>query len=462
MAGMKREVEYAGNMDNKRSRGHDVGEFGGKFECRVLIPSKMGGAVIGKKGCNIQQLRTEFNAAIRIPDAPGPERIMSITCEELEGCCTVVEAAIPFMYEQEIDDGQIKEIRILVNQGIVGGIIGKGGNKIKEIRETSGANIKAYQSCAPQSTDRVVALKGPRDSLVPALRMCLEVVRDNQERSGRGVQYDPANFDAYYSDEYGGWGTQDMKFGGGRRSGGGGMGMGGGGPMMGGRGGGGFGRGGMGGGYGGGFNDGGPNPLLGDGYGYSGGRGGFGGGRGGFGGDRGGGFGGGRGGGGGFGGRGGYGGFGGGSGGSFGGNNEFSDDGPGGFGGGYGGPGEGGGFGGFGSGGDGGFGGGFGSANSGGGFGGGFGGGSSGNDEGPKETQQVTIPKSMAGAILGPGGQRIRKIRNDSKASIILGEANEQDERVITIEGSPKQIQTAQYLLQQAVKEHQGSYRGGF
>merc|ERR1711999_38344 len=106
----------------------------------------------------------------------------------------------------------------------------------------------------------------------------------------------------------------------------------------------------------------------------------------------------------------------------------------------------------------GGFGGGFGSANSGGGFGGGFGGGSSGNDEGPKETQQVTIPKSMAGAILGPGGQRIRKIRNDSKASIILGEANEQDERVITIEGSPKQIQTAQYLLQQAVKEHQGSY----
>merc|ERR1712189_81501 len=102
--------------------------------------------------------------------------------------------------------------------------------------------------------------------------------------------------------------------------------------------------------------------------------------------------------------------------------------------------------GGFGSGGDGVFGGGFGSANSGGGF--------AGNDEGPKETQQVTIPKSMAGAILGPGGQRIRKIRNDSKASIILGEANEQDERVITIEGSPKQIQTAQYLLQQAVKEH--------
>ena len=65
------------------------------------------------------------------------------------------------MYQQKV-------IRILVSQGIVGGIIGKEGTKIKEIRETSGANIKAYQSCAFQSTDRVVALRGPRDSLVPA------------------------------------------------------------------------------------------------------------------------------------------------------------------------------------------------------------------------------------------------------------------------------------------------------
>lgn len=38
---------------------------GEKFETRLLIPSKMGGAVIGKKGCNIQQLRSDYNAMIR-------------------------------------------------------------------------------------------------------------------------------------------------------------------------------------------------------------------------------------------------------------------------------------------------------------------------------------------------------------------------------------------------------------
>ena len=47
---------------NAVTQGFGAGE---KFETRLLIPSKMGGAVIGKKGCNIQQLRSDYNAMIR-------------------------------------------------------------------------------------------------------------------------------------------------------------------------------------------------------------------------------------------------------------------------------------------------------------------------------------------------------------------------------------------------------------
>ena len=47
---------------NVVTQGFGAGE---KFETRLLIPSKMGGAVIGKKGCNIQQLRSDYNAMIR-------------------------------------------------------------------------------------------------------------------------------------------------------------------------------------------------------------------------------------------------------------------------------------------------------------------------------------------------------------------------------------------------------------
>merc|ERR1719445_1338154 len=102
-----------------------------------------------------------------------------------------------------------------------------------------------------------------------------------------------------------------------------------------------------------------------------------------------------------------------------------------------------------------------------GGFGGGRGGGGGGGgpnlevSSSESESTQVTIPNELAGAIIGPGGQRIRKIRNDSKASITIDEpASGSNERVISIVGSPKQIQTAQYLLQQSVREH-GSGAGG-
>ena len=58
----------------------------------------------------------------------------------------------------------------------------------------------------------------------------------------------------------------------------------------------------------------------------------------------------------------------------------------------------------------------------------------------------------MSGAIIGPGGQRIRKI---SKASITIDEpAPGSNERVINITGTQKQIQTAQILLKQSMREN--------
>ena len=92
-----------------------------------------------------------------------------------------------------------------------------------------------------------------------------------------------------------------------------------------------------------------------------------------------------------------------------------------------------------------------------------FGGG--GGGEGSESTQ-VTIPNDLAGAIIGPGGQRIRKIRADSRAMITIEEpAQGSSERVITIAGDAKAIQTAQYLLQQSVRENMaggGGAMGGY
>merc|ERR1711936_860264 len=152
-------VRMAGNQ----KRGGEYDEFGGKrtrgyndgrFEMRVLVPSRMAGSVIGEGGQNIQKIRSEFSAQVRIPDCPGPERVMSVVAADPQMVVKVLEATIPYMYELNSDTaensgGAEREMRLLIHQSIVGGIIGKSGQRIKEIRENSGAAVKVYSPVRP-------------------------------------------------------------------------------------------------------------------------------------------------------------------------------------------------------------------------------------------------------------------------------------------------------------------------
>merc|ERR1719234_1055090 len=189
----------------KRSRAYTD-----KFEMRILVPSKMAGSVIGKGGQNIQKIRSEFSAQVRIPDCPGPERVMSVVAADPQMVVKVLEATIPYMYEMNMDNQEIesaaeRELRLLIHQSIVGGIIGKSGQRIKEIRENSGAAVKVFSTCAPQSSDRCVQVNGVLEKVVSALQEIFEVVA-NTEVKGYDNHYDPNNFDAFYAHDYGGYG----------------------------------------------------------------------------------------------------------------------------------------------------------------------------------------------------------------------------------------------------------------
>ncbi|XP_018782652.1 PREDICTED: heterogeneous nuclear ribonucleoprotein K isoform X3 [Bactrocera latifrons] len=460
---MKRENNDDGPHADKRSRRNDD-------QIRILIPSNIAGAVIGKGGQHIQKMRTQYKATVSVDDSQGPERTILIS-SDLEATLQIVTEMLKYFEER---DDEV-DVRLLIHQSLAGCIIGKGGQKIKEIRDKIGCRIlKVFSNVAPQSTDRVVQTVGKQSQVIEAIREVITLTRETPIK-GPVHNYDPTNFDRMYADAYGGYGSGGGGNGGGNNR-----------QSRGGRGGGGGGGGGgMGNGGGGNFgNDRGgrndrsrsggrrDNPFINpwandDGFGNNNGGGNFGGG------NFGGGFGGGN--------------FGGNGGGGFGGNNGPSGGNFGGNGGGFG-PGNqgnfgggnpGGGFGGnqMNSGGN--FGGGM---NQGGGFGGpinnngmgsvgggmgsggagGFGpgpnnngpnGGNSGNlpnGHDPKNSTQVTIPKDLAGAIIGKGGGRIRRIRNESGAYITIDEPLPgSTDRIITISGNPKQIQMAQYLLQQ-------------
>ncbi|XP_055707531.1 heterogeneous nuclear ribonucleoprotein K isoform X2 [Phlebotomus papatasi] len=441
---MKRDAGSDGEGPNKKIRKNDE-------VIRLLIPSKIAGAIIGKGGQNIQKLRAQYKATVSVDDCQGPERTVLIS-SDMESVCNILAEMLKNFEEKE--EGEI-DLRLLIHQSLAGCVIGKAGSKIKELRDKIGSRIKIFSNLAPQSTDRIVQILGKPDHCIDSIKEIVNLVKSTPVR-GPVHNYDPLNFDDVYAEEYGGYGASGGGNGfrnGGRFSGGSGSARGGDrsgmdrfgdrgdrrGDMDRSRGGGPMSRGGGSGMESREFVDPWARPPMGNGGGPMGGNspnmnmsmGGM---------SYGGGMGNGS-------------GMGGGAGGVSGGNGM-----------------------GMGGGGGGGSGMGMGGGSMGGGMsgsygmgGGGVGGnmsnmGGSGGGSGPlemdeKNTTQVTIPKDLAGAIIGKGGGRIRRIRTESNAFITIDEPlRGSNDRIITITGTPKQIQTAQYLLQQSVHENRRKF----
>jgi len=75
----------------------------------------------------------------------------------------------------------------------------------------------------------------------------------------------------------------------------------------------------------------------------------------------------------------------------------------------------------------------------------------------PPSTQKIAIPTVCAGCVIGKGGSVIRDLRAQSGTNISIADPdpNAHTERVVTISGTPQGIQTAVYLIRQLVEQYQ-------
>ncbi|XP_027838796.1 poly(rC)-binding protein 3 isoform X2 [Aphis gossypii] len=145
---------------------------------RLIMQGKEVGSIIGKKGEIVKRFREESGAKINISDGSCPERIVTISgsteaiYKAFSLICTKVEEFI------EMQNGKTgataigkcgMTLRLIVPASQCGSLIGKGGNKIKEIREATGAQIQVASDVLPQSTERAVTLTGTRDSITQCI-----------------------------------------------------------------------------------------------------------------------------------------------------------------------------------------------------------------------------------------------------------------------------------------------------
>jgi predicted RNA-binding protein YlqC (UPF0109 family) len=98
---------------------------------------------------------------------------------------------------QELFKREHLSLRILIPDTRMGSIIGKGGSKIKEIQDISGAYIIASEEILPNSTERTVIINGTVQAIKLAIYNIGIILRENPDRNLNTIYYKPMPLSFY-------------------------------------------------------------------------------------------------------------------------------------------------------------------------------------------------------------------------------------------------------------------------
>jgi predicted RNA-binding protein YlqC (UPF0109 family) len=147
---------------------------------RLLMQGKEVGSIIGKRGDHIKQIREKSGAKINISDGSCPERIVTVT-----GSAGTINRSFSMICRKFEEDLQALQnsvpkppitMRLIVPATQCGSLIGKGGSKIKEIRERTGASIQVASEMLPSSTERAVTISGTCEAIVDCMQEICQIL----------------------------------------------------------------------------------------------------------------------------------------------------------------------------------------------------------------------------------------------------------------------------------------------
>ncbi|KAM9786193.1 poly(rC)-binding protein 2 isoform 2-T2 [Neosynchiropus ocellatus] len=185
---------------------------------RLLMHGKEVGSIIGKKGESVKKMREESGARINISEGNCPERIItlagpttsifkafSMIIEKLEevGAPTTPTFSFPrralTSLFQDISTSMTNStatskppvtMRLVVPASQCGSLIGKGGCKIKEIRESAGAQVQVAGDMLPNSTERAITVAGTPQSIIECVKQICVVMLESPPK-GVTIPYRP-------------------------------------------------------------------------------------------------------------------------------------------------------------------------------------------------------------------------------------------------------------------------------
>ncbi|XP_030637423.1 poly(rC)-binding protein 3 isoform X2 [Chanos chanos] len=164
---------------------------------RLLMHGKEVGSIIGKKGETVKKMREESTARINISEGNCPERIVTITGPT--DAIFKAFAMIAYKFEEDIVNSMSNSqatskppvtLRLVVPASQCGSLIGKGGSKIKEMRESTGAQVQVAGDMLPNSTERAVTISGAPDAIIQCVKQICVVMLESPPK-GATIPYRP-------------------------------------------------------------------------------------------------------------------------------------------------------------------------------------------------------------------------------------------------------------------------------
>ncbi|NXE09975.1 PCBP4 protein, partial [Lophotis ruficrista] len=147
-------------------------------------------------GSTLLMVGSASSARITISEGSCPERITTIT-----GSTDAVFRAvsmIAFKLEEDLGAGSDGvaagrapvTLRLVIPASQCGSLIGKAGAKIREIRESTGAQVQVAGDLLPNSTERAVTVSGVPDTIIQCVRQICAVILESPPK-GATIPYHP-------------------------------------------------------------------------------------------------------------------------------------------------------------------------------------------------------------------------------------------------------------------------------
>ncbi|KAF8936334.1 hypothetical protein EDD21DRAFT_412012 [Dissophora ornata] len=193
------------NSDDASRKEGAEGDVPPTTALRSIVSTKDAGVIIGKSGKNVSEIREQSGAKVTISEmVPGAyERILTVS-GPLDTVAKAYSLVAQKIIAEHIEPDAAPEtestaIRLLVAHHRMGSVIGKGGAKIKEIQDASGARLVASEEILPASTERTITITGVPDAIHIAVYHVGVVLQEHSERDRTAsvIPYRPMGRGAY-------------------------------------------------------------------------------------------------------------------------------------------------------------------------------------------------------------------------------------------------------------------------